>query len=95
MLKRNVLKAVIAGVLLGAGAVNAADVAFPLSAEIGPFEQHARHLASVPATAKSGAVQAVFPRAELETYVATRPGSSPTIAGGLALPEMAETGPRI
>jgi hypothetical protein len=95
MIKRNLAKLAIAGILASAAVAHAENSPFPAAAENGPFQQY---MANVTIEAKSGAVASVFPRAEIEPYVATGDTAKKgTAALGMhsAFPKMAETGPRI
>jgi len=95
MIKRNVVKLAIAGLLAGAAVAHAESSPFPLAAENGPFQ---RYMDGVTIEAKTGAVETIYPRAEIQTYVATgdvaKKGTA-TLGMQSAFPEMAETGPRI
>ena len=68
MIKRNVVKLAIAGLLAGAAVAHAGDSPFPLAGENGPFQ---RYMDGVTIEAKTGAVETIYPRAEIKTYVAT------------------------
>jgi len=96
MLKRNLVNLVIVGVLGGAGLAQADNRDFPLMAENSAFE---RYTGSIVTEHRTGAAQSVYPRAEIETYVAEpRAGEqrpSPSIGSLTVFPAMAETGPRI
>jgi hypothetical protein len=95
MIKRNVVKLAIAGLLAGAAVAHAESSPFPLAAENGPFQ---RYMDGVTIESKTGTVGTVYPRAEIQTYVATGDAAKKAIATlGMqsAFPAMAETGPRI
>ena len=95
MIKRNVVKLAIAGLLAGAAVAHAESSPFPLAGENGPFQ---RYMDGVTIEAKTGATGPVYPRAEIQTYAATGDAAkkgSATLGMRSAFPEMAETGPRI